>query len=204
MPYHSAELRWFFSGQPVPKLLSWFKNGPLPLNEEVRTDHYLLGTGKELNAKLREGKIELKQLQWTLPINLIHDNLGAQMEGWTKWSFDLSGEESYQVLSRAQPRSWLAVDKNRLMRQFSVSNGRVIELDSESEAKAGCNLEVTTVEASNQSWYTIGFEAFGEPVQLRDMLRRIAIYVTERDFPIQLKAADALSYAAWIEKYFVQ
>jgi hypothetical protein len=151
----SAELRWF-RREPFPgPVTAWFDHAAEP--PATRSDSYLVLVGSDaLGVKVRGGstsfELKLRPRPGT-PLALSHGGAG-QLEEWQKWSFSRSG------ITRLLPRlglpkdGWVTVGKQRRLATIPYRVG------------AGCNIELTALEAVGQSWSTLGFEAFGPPVDL--------------------------------------
>lgn len=203
MFFPSTEIRWFFKGTPGKNLESWFRQSRTLVGSGKRTDYYLKRTGKELNLKLREGRVEAKQLQWKTSGFLIKRTVSGQIEGWSKWSFDLKEAENYVQLALDHPEAWLPVHKQRLMRTFITELDEITETQAGSYPESGCNAELTFLEAADEKWYSIGLEAFGKSKDLKGLLHSVAEFLFDEDFPLLLTASNSMGYAAWIENEFV-
>lgn len=204
MRYASAEIRWFFKGLAKQDLKSWFRQSWTEMGTGERTDYYLSGTGEMLNIKLREGRVEAKQRLWVEPGFVMRGSIAGQREGWVKWSFDLDeADESVQLAGR-HPEAWLPVHKRRWMRTFIPEHNEITETAAGTYPAAGCNAELTFVRAGGADWYTLGLESFGEGRDLKGLLHSVGSYFFDGDFPLLMTPAESLSYAAWIEKYYLQ
>jgi hypothetical protein len=157
----TAELRWFRREPFRGPVQLWFDEAAGP--PETRSDRYLVLPGTDaLGVKVRGGStsFELKLRprpgeQMGLP-----SGGSGQREEWQKWSFGRAG------ITRLLPRlglpkaRWVTVVKQRRMTAIAY------------RADAGCNVELTALEALSQSWATLGFEAFGPPADLLPALER--------------------------------
>ena len=202
MLFTSAEIRWFHRGDPPPELIAWFEQSFTSTGHDRRTDHYLKGTGEALNVKLREGRVEVKQRQWARPGFVIRRTITGQMEGWRKWSFDLSAGQGYLNLAEQHPDSWLEVRKYRRMRTFIPEIDEITETSPGSYPPIGCNAELTHLEVAETSWHTLAFEAFGKTADLSGWLHSVAEYLLNGDFPVLLDEETSMGYAQWIEANF--
>lgn len=151
----TAELRWF-RREPFPgPVVAWFDHAAEP--PATRSDSYLVLAGTDaLGVKVRGGStsFELKlRPRPGAPLTLASGGAG-QLEEWQKWSF------SRPAITRLLPRlglpkdRWVTVGKRRRMATTPYRDG------------AGCNIELTVLEAMGQSWTTLGFESFGPPADL--------------------------------------
>jgi hypothetical protein len=159
----TAELRWF-RREPFPgPVMAWFDHAGEP--PATRSDSYLVLAGTDaLGVKVRGGgtSFELKlRPRPGAPLALPPGGAG-QLEEWQKWSFSRSG------ITRLLPRlglpkdRWVTVGKQRRMATTPYRGG------------AGCNIELTALEAVGQSWTTLGFESFGPPADLVPALEAAA------------------------------
>ena len=198
--FDSAELRWFFSGEPDPGLEAWFRQSFTNVAVGRRTDLYLLGTGISLNIKLREGRVEVKQRQSAENPFRVNAWVRGCREGWVKWSFDLQAGDLAIPLAGKHPENWLPVRKKRLLRTFIPELGEITETQAGSYPARGCNAELTFLEVNGVSWYTIALEAFGQQADRQCFLHSVADYLLDRDLPVILTEASSYGYAEWIDK----
>lgn len=198
--YDSAEIRWFFPGEPGRELESWFRQSFTRVAVGRRTDLYLLGTGEALNIKLREGRLEIKQRGRTEAGFKVNSRVTGRRESWVKWPFDLAAEDLALPSAVPPTESWLPVNKNRLLRTFIPEMAEITETQAGSFPVRGCNAELTFLEVSGAPWYTVGLEAFGEKADRSGLLHSVADYFFDRDFPLILNQESSYGYAAWIEK----
>ena len=126
-----------------------------------------LPSNKDLGIKLRAGKkIEVKQRQGQGHSTVLKDGIRGLVEQWVKWSFVL--DEKAAAPDYSQPVGcWVTVHKWRLTRKFEVKPGDLVVAIDANAAKLpdeGCNMELAWLTAWNgQVWWSLGFEAFGQP-----------------------------------------
>lgn len=201
--YPTAEARWFFRG-PVPlEVEAWFQQGAGRVAQEPpRTDRYLhLPDTDDLNIKLREGRLEIKRRVGDADTVCLHERVGGVVEVWHKWSFGLAetGEDRVDAVSPDGP--WIAVRKERRLRAYRVKRGRqVVALTSSEPPAEGCELELSTIEAAGQIWWSLAFEAFGDLSALRDNLVLVAQHVLNIREPPALEAGASRGYASWLSE----
>lgn len=190
----SAEIRWFWRGDPPAGLEAWFRDpdahGCPPFGEETRTDVYLREPGQtELGIKRRGGKaeIEVKAL-----VSVIRDGVAAPpfagpAETWTK--------VGTQGLDFAVS---VTTHKVRWLRKFDTGGADPVEVrPGDGLPPVGCNAELTRVTVDGDVWWTLGFESFGPLRTLVDSLRATAALFAARHPP---RLGDGLqaSYPAWL------
>ncbi len=203
----SAEIRLF-----------WFDNKPAALNRwfldqvvhpcaagggKPRTDVYLRDERQtELGIKTRGEKpgAEVKGLV-AIPGDVLEFNsCQIPIELWSKWTaLALNFDANHGVQLR----------KTRWLRKFNTAGTKPVEiaLDSGEQPvggaplpERGCNVEWTVVEtSSNETCWTLGFEAFGALHNVEDSLRSVVRTMQDRN-PPPSPGATAASYPAWIAK----
>jgi hypothetical protein len=62
----------------------------------------------------------------------------------------------------------------------------------------GCNLELTEVSIGDDPWWTLGLEAFGPEVALRETLLLVADQAFGHKQAPTLRAADSYAYPLWL------
>jgi hypothetical protein len=159
----SAEIRWFWKGDCPDQVSQWFENRDFPPGggKPRRDDYAHLNGNPELGIKKRDKKagLEVKGLIATLPAPFAALQYPVQL--WCKWSADF------------RTKAPIVVHKTRHLRKFEFNRGTITQLELNAEEKRrdggrlpdiGCNLEKTeiTIEGRNETWYSIGFEAFGD------------------------------------------
>ncbi|MCX6305685.1 MAG: hypothetical protein NT040_12050 [Bacteroidetes bacterium] len=163
--YKSQELRWFFkvSNEPVDR---WFSDrGKVFAKTTPRSDFYMLIPGKEdLNIKLREGNVEIKQRSGTGLLNNFSKNAAGYMENWVKWSFNVEDKDE---LSRNiiidKKYGWVEVYKERIgIKLTPAPDGTLAVLDINDRIPYGCQIEYSRLVIYDREWYTFGLEWFGD------------------------------------------
>jgi hypothetical protein len=184
----TAELRWFLRGPPPEPLVAWFERAADP--PQTRTDVYLALPGTDaLGVKIRGGatSFELKlRPRPGAPLDL-PAQVSGQLEEWQKWSLSRSW------ITRSLPRlglpkgRWVAVEKQRRMTKIP------------SGGDSGCNVELTALAASGQTWSTLGFESFGPEPDLVPTLEAAAeALFGSLDLPGGLDTALSCGYPGWL------
>mgnify|MGYP006286280249 CR=1 FL=1 len=199
--YPTAEMRWFLPGAIPEQVQAWFRSGPGHIEREpYRTDRYLLPESAGMNVKLRQGRIEVKRRFGEAGQMRISERTTGVLEHWHKWSFELAEAGSLAAEgSRSLGASWISVRKERQLRRYRVRGGEdPVALLPPASAGAGCELEITKVEAAGQLWWTLAFEAFGDESSLQANLLLVARHVLMADDSPRLRAGDSRSYASWL------
>jgi len=195
--YPTAEVRWFFTGSIPPEVTAWYAEAISPAQPSPpRTDHYLrVPDSTTLSIKQREGRIEIKQLQHDFGTEELGANASGQVGLWRKWSFSIVGSE-YVLIPR---ENWLGVWKERSLYLYAVSaDGTMQTTSQDMYPSRGCAVELTTTQCNDQTWWSIGLEAFGRESTLHDDLHTIASYVfSQADHPHFL-SGDSFGYPDWL------
>jgi hypothetical protein len=207
--YPTVEVRWFYEG-PIPsEMRAWFHSGSLPSPEDqpTRVDRYLCITDCDaLGIKLRgddETLIEIKQRvqdsHFRRQVVHIYPGVTGLVEQWRKWSLPLAKSDWDPVPATA----WVHVKKARLMHTFNVRGSEIVpvEDDGRRSSVSGCALELSTIHAVGQTWWSLCFEAFGEAPRLYEILLQVSariFTVYSDDLPISLEAQDSYGYPRWL------
>ena len=215
--YHSSELRWFFEGGLPEPVLAWFTAGGHAVSEAPRVDEYLALPGcATVGVKLREGRFEVKALTGEPALVGLPNGFAGVRERWVKWS--LAGAGALRVAIEQAGDEWVFVRKHRHVRKLALDGAVAEELPPGAEAPGGgCQIELTTLGAlrgrqdggvaaagdwadAAACWWSLAFEAFGEPDRLDTHLARGAAALLEDGPPVRLGPADSLSYPAWLAR----
>ena len=201
----SAELRWFWKDEPPRKISDWFHGGDVRAGggSALRRDRYFPHEGEpELGLKTRDedgagAQVEIKGLVATLPPRGLELDL-RRLEIWCKWS------------TSVRPTGpGLLVVKQRWLRKFAADLGEIPLTKDEQDAQpgprrglpaAGCTIELTKVVLPDpgDTWWTLGFEAFGDLDRVCGVLART---LRTRGPPCADPEAE-LSYPAWLKTYY--
>ena len=210
----SAEVRWFWRDACPEGVRDWFYGGPTvpaipPAGEpSERVDRYLHAKGNtEIGIKVRDARdardgrpddVEIKGLvavvsppdppagDAAIPLD--------QIEIWCKW-------KAPQVVAS----DGILTRKRRWMRRYMVGATDVEELpldaDEEAPPSVGCNLELTQVDVDGHtvSWWTLGFEAFGDIQSAPEALAATYAFLQANGaFPPLW--GERLSYPEWLDR----
>lgn len=198
----TVEVRWFFRGEIPPDVLSWFLKGlRQSAQTQARIDHYLIiADGEKLGLKLREGRIEVKQLQRRLGAMPFLERVAGIAEHWRKWSFALAGEAGVPSGLPVPALGWVGVSKERRLLRYRITGDQ--ELVSISPARypdQGCDLELTKVRVAGSEWWTLGLEAFGSEQNLQELLSVAAGQLLAATEPPSLTVQDSYGYPRWLQ-----
>ncbi len=216
--YPTAEVRWFYKGTMPSEIHAWFQGRHLPPPEAQppRVDRYLRITDSEsLGVKLRGGgqtpRLEIKQRVSDSPFSTqvaqLHPGVAGVVEHWRKWSQPLA-ESHWDPVPAT---SWIRVRKARLMHTFHVTGDEIVHVRGNMGPVSvpGCELELSTINAANQTWWSLCFEAFGEdadvkPIKLYETLLRVAKHVFTAYGPslptgiVSLDIQNSYGYPRWL------
>jgi hypothetical protein len=199
----SAEVRWFLSS--VPDEITTFFNVEASSRfsfEEERIDYYLdMDAYPNLSYKLRSGKLEIKTLSENLGVYNFGPSVSGNVEKWIKWSSLLKSDlkTTNQVFDSGV--SFFEMKKQRVMIKFALQdNGLLRKADKEeSDLAAGCQVELTKIELSDRSLYSLGLESFGDDDLLVSTLLTTANKVFS-EIKSTLSKKDSYSYPSLLSK----
>ena len=201
--YPTAEVRWFFRGPVPPDVAAWFERGTESIRHEPpREDRYLrLCDTDDLNIKLREGRLEIKQRVGETETVQFHPQVSGVVEQWNKHGFVPAEEDDDTAAFAHAGRGWVAVDKDRSVRTFRVAEDSTVVVPTTTETpQRGCGMELTTVRALGRLWWTLALEAFGRPSSLHSSLLLTAQHVFASGEPPSLPNHRSYGYAAWLSR----
>lgn len=223
--YQSVELRWFWPGHDQEEaLLDYFTRrghlavlaemegdvprpdaAPFVRQEQPRADAYLLLPDcATVGVKQRQGRLEVKALV-SGPRPYAQGEVAGLVDQWVKWSWQPAAEIALPLaadLRQAGP--WRQVEKRRYTQRYGRLAGGITAVSPDFWPDAGCNIELTLVNAGGPqaSWLTFGFEAFGAANRLADLLAASAahFFTTHGPPPLRFARRDSLSYPAWLAR----
>lgn len=199
MAFHTLEVRWIFSGSIPPDFNRWFTTLGELQSMDTRVDHYLSGTGPSLGIKVREGFLEIKQLDQQHGRRIFTPTFSGMVESWNKWRVTIPADE-IETLQRE--RAWLAVQKIRQQYTFALPEvGGIVVRDPGEIPRNGGGVELTQISLGHQAWWTFGAEVFGEPQKLSEILDQVIGYVVERGIEFHFGVGSSISYPVWLDQY---
>ena len=150
--WRTTEMRWWWRGAPDQALSRWLLRGVAPI-KDFRTDLYLDDPKQtDIGIKRRGAEIVEVKMLVALPDIDFPDAMAGQAECWIKGTSErlpLTDENS------------VAVGKQRRRRILGYAGGSWKEVLDEDEIEAGMSAEITEVEIGDETWTTVGLEAFG-------------------------------------------
>lgn len=204
----SAEIRWFWKGSAPDGLEEWFcgvdahpyraGGGPPP-----RIDKYLYEPGQvELGLKMRGNNplgIEVKGMISESVGDLSAEPFSGPIEIWTKWTARTLEFGSKPLIE---------TEKTRWLRKFGTAGGAPLEIEVDAQEKLaaggplperGCNVELTHIKLpqKSESWWSLGFEAFGTLASIEGDLRAVAAVLASRR-PPKLSRYILSGYPRWL------
>lgn len=200
--YPTTEVRWFFKGAVPTEVKAWFRQLGLTSPLERRTDHYLrLPVHDTLSVKWREGRIEVKRRASDREILTFGAGVSGAVARWHKWSFPL--RDTIDVLGHVQSTDeWVAVEKARWQLTFAFDDSvDVRSVAPGTMLQQGCEVELTTVQACEQTWWTFAFEVFGDEEAQRTLLHYGVRHVLQSESPMALAAEASASYPTWMKTH---
>ena len=184
----TAELRWFLRTPPPGAVVAWFERATGP--PQTRTDVYLVLPGTDaLGVKIRGGttSFELKLRSRPGSPTGLPGGVSGLLEEWQKWSLRRSAITRFLPRIGLPKGQWMAVEKMRRMTR--IGYGR----------HSGCNVEFTALEASGQTWSTLGFESFGPEPDLVPALEAAAEqFFAAVDLSGAVDTWRSCGYPAWV------
>lgn len=200
----SAELRWFVKGKIPTSVFNWFISlNNNYINQPERTDHYLLlKSDDSLGIKLREGKVEIKQRTHHIGNITPGKNVNGIAEKWQKWSFEL--KEANNTLSEIiSQNKWLSVEKNRILINYGITEDNIVTQKEPICYKNGCLTEITSIKIKDESWWSLGLEAYGEKFRLKDNLVLISHLILSDKSNVHLTLTNSFSYPGLIKRMYL-
>ena len=201
--YPTIEVRWFLKGVVPLSVWTWYGRWGADLGQQpARVDYYLrIIGGDSLGVKLREGRIEIKQRYGKREIVRFAEGAAGTVEHWRKWSFPLVESGDLLAGLRDSSSSWIGVRKERALRLFQVmEGGAVTALPASAVLPVGCGWEVANVkvEDAEESWWSVGFEAFGNEDERRNTLFSVSRHVLLAGQAPGLGLEDSYGYPRWL------
>lgn len=219
----SMEVRWFLRGDMSTEIEDWFRKGlmlgpAVSFTDEKRDDIYLglretadlsvkarAAKSNGADKKLRAGtKLEVKQRQIDADMKQLWNGVEGRLEQWVKWSFDTpvkdeKGEHIMYPDISLPEGCWIGVKKRRLVRKFAINaDNMTLAVDFEARPDEGSLMEITWLEALDQRWWSLSFEAFGSLDTVQRNLELVLDLVKgDPAFP-QMQAKDSFAYHRWL------
>ena len=160
--YRTREIRWFFE-EKKENIENWFNDQHLSFGtSSERIDHYLVTDNSDMNIKLREGRLEIKQRNCGPRSRTMVDTATGYCEVWTKWSFAVEDNSTLVGdIVKDRYQEWIKVAKNRLAVNLIEKDGAIQVRPISEQVDSGCQVELTKILIEGSIWYTFGLEWFG-------------------------------------------
>ncbi len=200
--FPSMEVKWFREGAIPPTVWEWFQQRDgQPETQPCRVDYYLRVTDRDsLGIKLREGRIEIKQRHRQYGVVRFDGRVAGLVEQWHKWGFELTSVGSDPASILGVSRSWIGVKKERRLYRYRVtSDQKVVAVPATGYPVQGCQLELTRIGVEERTWWSLGFEAFGDVSTIEESLFVVARQVLAAGEPPALEAKESYGYPKWLQ-----
>ncbi|MFE4105582.1 hypothetical protein [Almyronema epifaneia] len=199
----TTEIRWFQLGDPPRSLTDWFYSealGSVRPTSATREDCYLvLPHDTFLGVKFRQGNLEVKWRQAELGQIQLGETWTGQLERWLKWSYAEAADcQNSPLQAYLQSGGWVSVKKTRSQRIYQIQAEQVIPVEALPPGDRGCSLELTCLEANHQRWWTVGFEAEGNPQQSLQALRLTLVWLSVTANLPPLEQLASYAYPYWL------
>jgi hypothetical protein len=192
----TLEVRWLLPGRLDAAVAGWF--GRFPAEAESREDTYLVDRDlRGLSVKVRAGRaLEVKMYHGIVGPLEVPSRARGRIQAWQKWSFPV-GPVSQEGHG---PPGWTVVRKRRRISRFRLAGGGIAADVPGWASEPGCRVELTEVEARDETWWSLGFEAAGPADLVRKALEDTAALIFARALPggAELGLDDCRSYAEWL------
>jgi len=190
----SQEVRWFVPESLPDEVKKWRDERPAPFKDEERTDTYLRQRREDQGIKLRAGeRIEVKFRVAELGNLRFLGGFEGLAERWLKLSLVLDSGSADEEINDS--RWWVDVSKRRRVWTYEVSGEGVHLAASDRTLPGGLLLEVTEANVRGRTWWSLGFETFGDVDEDGATLRELAQPILlEHPMPSPLRVGQSFSY----------
>ena len=199
--FYSKETRWFFR-EEQKSLEQWFNDHQAFFDEAAgRTDYYLrMPVQQNIGYKLREGKTEIKMRLGEDESREFLNGHKAVVNNWVKWSLELKSKaDSPDQLYTLDKSAFLELNKKRVLVTFEVSVDHSVQIINPGDHPAeGCQVELTELIYKDQTWYSFGFEAFGENANLDRNFKLVTNRVMSEIQQPKLTIEASFSYPSFL------
>lgn len=193
----TLEARWFGS-PPLPSALREWYETLGQIETSTQTDLYLPAADPALNLKLRDGQLQIKRrLEGPLRTSLGPKATG-RCEQWVKWRFNLN--EGATPWDEDPTDLWVAVEKTR--HQFTIAPEAQSSLTADLPATPPATIEgeLTTVQAADETAWTLCLEAEGPVSGLTETLTTAAPILLDDQLPVPLSGDRSFGYIRWLRQ----
>lgn len=202
----SCEVRWF-----LPEVETSAEQAFAGIEPESRIDWYAFPCDPRCGVKVRQERYELKLLVQSGRETSIAGTTG-NIEHWQKWSVAFDANDT-PATARLKSTGWIAVEKQRRMRVFTIDGEAVREIRDRQQhwPRAGCQFEWTAVESNGQRYSTVSFEAFSDShddEEVRELILKTVMQHALPDLPddalARFTSSNSYGYAQWLQRHVRQ
>lgn len=124
------------------------------------------------------------------------------MERWRKWSFLMT--EASRIITELRNESvyWIGVKKERQLQLFRMAEDeRVKRISLDKPMGRCCTWEMANlgVEGTDDKWWSLGFEAFGNGSELWNTMVIVAENILSRGMTAEFGIHDSYGYPRWLQ-----
>ena len=155
-------------------------------------------------------KLEFKGLVASLGHMRLTDEIGGHVERWTKWSFKDDGvpAELRELFEEGKAATAVPVRKKRLLRKIRLdafgNDTEVPSSGAESFIDRGMGFELTRIQVRDESYWTLGFEAFPDDSALHEAFTRNLPRLLDGFPGGTLSSDNSQSYPAWLQRFILE
>lgn len=211
------EIRWFDNNLSKYTIsLEWFKGiDDRFVIEKIREDQYFfLPNCEDIGIKLRPSNYENRnKLLYSIEIKLRkhiisnfelpEKSIYGNLEKWIKYSWVLMEDKvvinnnDILKLTCLNDSDIVKVKKLRNLRRYAIKNNTCKSIHGNNlRIEAGLQCELTKVIENDQTWWSLGFEGYGEKNQ--ELIFRKTVEFILKDFPLKLSRAHSFGYPKWL------
>jgi len=193
----TLEARWFGSS-PLPEAVQeWFYTLGT-VETSTLTDLYLPAEDPTFNLKMRDDQLQIKR-RLAGPVRTSLSSMAAgSCEQWGKWTFDL--DNAPDELSDDSTGLWVPIEKTRHQLSVPPDAQSALTTDLPTRPSATIDLELTTIEADEDTAWTFCFETEGPVSGLVDTFMAAAPVLLDDRLPIPLPADQSFGYIRWLQQ----
>jgi len=197
----TLEIRWFNEGKIPDDMQGWFSCLEGSLSEQpARTDFYLqMNDNDGLGIKLREGRVEIKKRNHQFGLFKFNSGLEGIIENWEKWGFGMN-EDSMNYENISDPKYWIAVRKQRLLRKYELAGHHIRPMPPESIINEAFNLELSSVVLFDRTFWSLNLEAYGGNNLNPEVFKRIGNFLFQDAPVVHVNTAISCGFPKWINK----
>jgi len=211
------EIRWFDNNlSKYIMALDWFQGiDDKFMQENLREDQYFfLPHCEDIGFKLRPSNyenrnkflysIEIKLRKHIIPnFQLPENSICGNLENWMKYSWVLMEDKvvinntDEVKLSYLSDSNLVKVKKLRNLRRYVINNNGCKSIACNGlKIDEGLQCELTRITENKQTWWSIGFEGYGNKNQELNFCKAVKFIL--KDFPLKLDREHSFGYPKWL------